>query len=73
MISSRRMTSSGLVIIRAMIIIVPLVAALVLGAISILATVLNPVVSIPGMEDVPEILSTLTLVVLIRAVRYAAG
>jgi hypothetical protein len=56
-----------------MIIIVPLVAALVLGAISILATVLDPVVSIPGMEDVPEILSTLTLVVLIRAVRYAAG
>jgi hypothetical protein len=65
--------SGGLVIIRAMIIIVPLVVALVLGVISVLATVPNPVTSIPGMEDIPEILSTLTPAVLIRAERYAAG
>jgi hypothetical protein len=56
-----------------MIIIVPLVVALVLGVISVLATVPNPVTSIPGMEDIPEILSTLTPAVLIRAERYAAG
>jgi hypothetical protein len=40
--SSRRMTSSGLVIVGAMEIMAPLIAALVIDIISILATVLNP-------------------------------
>jgi hypothetical protein len=63
----------GLVLVRAMLIIVPLIAAFALSAISFLAMVLDPVTHVSGTNDVPQVLSTLTLVVLIRRERYAAG
>jgi hypothetical protein len=64
--SSRwRTTLVRLVIVRAMIIIVPLLLAFALGAIPLLMTVLNPVACVPDTDDVSKVLSTLTLDVLI--------
>jgi hypothetical protein len=54
-----------LVIVRAMIIIVPLLMAFALGAIPLLMTVLNPVACVPNTDDVSKVLSTLTLDALI--------
>jgi hypothetical protein len=52
MSSSQGMMSVGLVIVRAMVIIVPLVAAFVVGMILFLATVLYAIVRVLGMNDV---------------------
>jgi hypothetical protein len=64
MTSRRRTTSGGLVVVGAMEIIVPLIAALAIDAIPIFATVLNSTVSILGMKNVLKVFSTLTLAVL---------
>jgi hypothetical protein len=63
------MTSGGggrLVVVRAMVIIVPLVAVFTLSAISFLVMVLNHVARVLGTNDVPKVLSTLTLAALIQ-------
>jgi hypothetical protein len=52
----------GLVIVRAMIIIVPLIAAFTLGAILFLVTILNLVACVSVANDVPQVLFILTLV-----------
>jgi hypothetical protein len=52
MSSSQGMMSVGLVIVRAMVIIVPLVVAFVVGMILFLATVLYAIVHVLGMNDV---------------------
>jgi hypothetical protein len=44
-----------LIIVRAMFIVVPLVAALVFSAISFLVTVLDPITCVPGMHDIPKV------------------
>jgi hypothetical protein len=44
-----------LIIVRAMFIVVPLVAALVFSAISFLVTVLDPIACVPGMHDVLKV------------------
>jgi hypothetical protein len=63
--SSRRVTSDGLVIVRVVKLIVPLITALVLGTIPVLAMVLDPVMSVPATDDVPSVSCTLTLTALI--------
>jgi hypothetical protein len=57
------MTPGGLVIVGTLEIIVPLIVVLSLNTIPILATVLNLDVSILGMNYVPKVCFTLTLVV----------
>jgi hypothetical protein len=52
----------GLVIVRAMIIIVPPIATFTLGAILFLVTVLNLVACVSVANDVPQVLFILTLV-----------
>jgi hypothetical protein len=52
----------GLVIVRVMIIIVPLIAAFTLGAILFLVTVLNLVACVSVANDVPQVLFILNLV-----------
>jgi hypothetical protein len=56
----------GLVVVRAMIIIVPLIAAIVLNAISFLVTVLDPVTRVSIVNDISKVLFTLTLIALTR-------
>jgi hypothetical protein len=56
----------GLVAVRAMIIIVPLIAAIVLNAISFLVTVLDPVTRVSIVNDISKVLFTLTLIALTR-------
>jgi hypothetical protein len=46
------MTSNGLVIVGAIEIVVPLITVLTLGTLPVLATVLDPVTSIPAADDV---------------------
>jgi hypothetical protein len=54
-------------------VIVPLIMMLTFGVISILAMVHDPVVSVPSTKDIMKVLSTLTLVVLIRGEQYVVG
>jgi hypothetical protein len=65
-VSSRRTTTGKLVIIGVMEIIVPLVAVLTVGVVSVLVTVLDLVACIPCMKNIPNVFSTLTLAALIR-------
>jgi hypothetical protein len=57
--------SSGLVIVGDIEIILPLIAALMFGSISLLAMVLDPVVSVSVADDIPKVSHTMTLAVLI--------
>jgi hypothetical protein len=59
------MTSNGLIIVRAMVIIVPFITTVALGMISFLAIVLDSVTCFLGMNDILKVLSTLTLAALI--------
>jgi hypothetical protein len=70
--SSQRMMLVGLVIVRAMIIIVPLIVAFTFGRTSFLATVFDHVVCISVANDIPKVLFTLTLATLTQG-PYAAG
>jgi hypothetical protein len=65
MSSVRRTTSSGLVVVGVIELIVPLIMALVLGTISVLAMVLDPITSVPITDDVLKISYSLTLATLI--------
>jgi hypothetical protein len=58
------MMPSGLVIVGAMEIIVPLITVLVIDTIPVLAMVLDPTASILGTKNIPKVFSTLTLSVL---------
>jgi hypothetical protein len=58
--------SGGLVVVRAMEIIVPLITMLTIGAVSSSLMILDPVACVPGMKNVLKVFSTLTLVILIR-------
>jgi hypothetical protein len=64
--SRRRAPSGGLVIVRAIEVIVPLVMALALSTIPVSVMVLNPIMSVPAADDVPSIPYALTLTALIR-------
>jgi hypothetical protein len=64
--SSQRTMSGGLVVVRAMEIIVPLNMMLAIGAVSSSLMILDPVACVPGMKNVLKVFSTLTLVILIR-------
>jgi hypothetical protein len=55
------------------VIIVPLIVVLTLGAISVLATVLDHITSIPSTKDVSKVLSNPDLATLIQGERYATG
>jgi hypothetical protein len=63
--SSQRTMSGGLVVVRAMEIIVPLIMMLAIGAVSSSLMILDPVACVPGMKNVLKVFSTLTLVILI--------
>jgi hypothetical protein len=56
--------SGWLVLVRAMPVVVPLIAVLTLDAVPVLAMVLDPSTCILGTKDIPNVPFTLTLVVL---------
>jgi hypothetical protein len=56
--------SGELVTVRDIEVIVPLVTVFVLSTIPVSATVLDPIVSIPAVDDVPSISCTVTLTAL---------
>jgi hypothetical protein len=58
--------SGGLIIVGFTVIVVPLIVTLALSSIYLLVMVLDPVVSISIVNDVPKHSCTLTLVALIR-------
>jgi hypothetical protein len=60
------MTSSGLVIVGAIEMVVPLITVLALGTLPVSATVLDPVASVPAADDVLSVFCTSTLAALIR-------
>jgi hypothetical protein len=60
--SSRRATLSGLVVVGAMEMIVPLIVVLTLDAIPVLAMVHDLATSILGTKNVPKVFFILTLV-----------
>jgi hypothetical protein len=57
--------SGGLIIVGFTVIVVPLIVTLALSSIYLLVMVLDPVVSISIVNDVPKLSCTLTLVALI--------
>jgi hypothetical protein len=73
-VSSRRgKTPVGIVIVRAMVIVVPLVVMFMVGVISILVMILDLVACIIGTNGIPQVLSTLTLAALIQRERHVAS
>jgi hypothetical protein len=55
----------GLVVIGAIVIVLPFIMALTLETVSLLVTILDPVVSVSIADDIPKI--TLTLAALIQS------